>query len=164
MFFSAPQLKRDSLGAMEPHITITYGWSDDDVAELTFEVCDGGSQVVNSAYVGLGWPKEQGAGLATFSGQVHGGIYNLEAGDRGPEYARGAFEARFHYHKPTELYVSTFQQSEYFDFKRTHVATEATLYLRTEPGMLDEFVRSLKGLERSKGSTAILRCIPLHGA
>ena len=78
---------------MEPHITITYGWSDDDVAELTFEVCDGGSQFVNSAYVGLRWPKEQSAGLATFSGQVHGGIYNLEAGDRGPEYARGAFEA-----------------------------------------------------------------------
>jgi len=149
---------------MDPHLTITYDGSDEDVAELTFEVCDGGSQFLNSAYVGLNWLKDQAAGLATFSRQVHGGIYNLEAGDRGPEYARGAFEARFHYHKPTELYVSTFQQSEYFDFKRTQVAAEATLYLRTEPGMLDEFVRSLKGLERSKGSTAILRCIPLHGA
>jgi hypothetical protein len=64
---------------MEPHLTITYGWSDDDIAQLTFKVCDGGSQFVNTAYVGLGWPKEQAANLDTLSRQVHGVIYDLEA-------------------------------------------------------------------------------------
>jgi hypothetical protein len=149
---------------MEPHLTIKYDGSDEDVAELCFEVSDGASQFVNSAYVGLDWLRDQAAGLATFSRQVHGGIYNLGAGDRGPEYARGAFEARFHYYKPTELYISTYQQAEYFDFKKTQVASEATLYLRTEPGLLDEFGKSLKALERNAGSSAILKCISLHGA
>ena len=73
-----------SLGAMDPHLTITHIGADEDVLELSFEVCDGSSRFVNSAYVGLDWPKDQAAALATFSRQVHGGICNLEAGDRGP--------------------------------------------------------------------------------
>jgi hypothetical protein len=149
---------------MEPHIAITHGWYDDDIVELTFEVCDGTSQVINSAYVVLDWLQDQAAALATFSRHVYGGIYDLKAGEIGPEYANGAFRARFHYHKPNALLISTFQQSDYFDFKNTQTATEAKLFLRTEPGLLDEFVDALKALHRERNGVGILRCIPLAGA
>ena len=102
---------------MDPYISVTRGWSDDDVIELAFEVCDGASRFVNNVYVDLGWSEQQATALTAFGQQVHGGIYDIRAGERGPEYAEGAFEARFHYYKPTLLYVSTFQQSRHFDFK-----------------------------------------------
>ncbi|MBL8989449.1 MAG: hypothetical protein JNJ80_24475 [Gemmatimonadetes bacterium] len=101
--------------------------------------------------------------MTIFGRQVHGGIYDLKAGERGPEYAEGAFEARFHYYKPTGLYISTFQQSGHLDFKERLVAAEATLYLRTEPGLLDAFVGSLASLRIGKGAAATLTCIPLYG-
>ncbi len=128
---------------MDHHIAIMHSRADDDVAELAFEVSDGRSQFVNSAYVGLDWFKEQAAALATFSRQMHGGLYDLKAGETGPEFAGGAFLARFHFHKPTALYISTFQQSEHVPFKRAEVAAEGRLFLRTEPGALDDFVRAL---------------------
>jgi hypothetical protein len=149
---------------MDSHITISHGRADDDIAELTFEVSDGRSQFVNSAYAGLDWLKNEAVALATFSRQVHGGLYDLKAGEIGPEYANGAFLARFHYHKPTALYISTCQQTEYFDFKGTQAAAEARLFLRTEPGLLDEFVGALQRMHADKGSTAVLRCLSVHGA
>src|SRR5262245_35438487 len=121
---------------MEPHITVTASPYDEDLLQAVFTVCDGSSQFINSTYIGHDWLERQSAALATFSRQVHGGIYTLEAGEGGPEYAGGAFKARFHYHKPTELFISTFQQSDYIEYKRTQVASEAKLYLRTEPGLL----------------------------
>ena len=149
---------------MDHHIVVTHTWADDDVAELAFEVCDGRSQFVNSAYVGLDWLKEQAAALATFSRQVHGGLYDLKAGETGPEFAGGAFLARFHYHKPTALYISTFQQSEYVPFKNSEVAAESRFFLRTEPGLLDDFVRALEGIDADKSAAAVLKCMPVHGA
>lgn len=128
---------------MLPHIAITRGWSDNDVAQLSFEVCDGVSAFTNAAYVGLDWGATAAAGLQIFSRQVHGGLFNLEAGEGGPEYAGGAFRARFHYFKPNELLISTTQQAEFFTFKRSEVAPAATMFLRTEPALLDRFVASL---------------------
>ena len=148
---------------MEPHIAIAHGWYDEDVVELTFEVCDGVSQVVNSAYVGLDWLQNHADGLATFCGQVYGGIYNLRAGEIGPEYANGAFRARFHYYQPNALLISTFQQSDYFPFKNNEAAVEAKLFLRTEAGLLDQFVGALKALHRDKSGVGLLKCIPLAG-
>lgn len=147
---------------MEPSLEIARTWADQDVAELAFTVCDGTSQVVTSAYVGLDWHTEVATALATFAQQMHGGIYDLEAGKPGREFANGAFHARFHFHTPNALFISTFQQSDYFEFKGGWVASEAHLFLRTEPGLLDEFVRSLAGLDHER-SSALLRCIPILG-
>ena len=41
----------------------------------------------------------------------------FRAGGTGGEYAKGAFSARFHYYKPSELYVSTHQEAEYIPHK-----------------------------------------------
>ena len=76
---------------MLPRITITRTWSDNDVARLTFDVCDGVSVFRNEAYASLEWGATAAAALRTLGGQIHGGLFDLEAGDGGPEYASGSF-------------------------------------------------------------------------
>jgi hypothetical protein len=85
---------------MIPRIAITRTWSDNDVTQLTFEVCDGVSVFSNEAYASLDWGAAAATALRTFGGQIHGGLFDLEAGKEGPEYASGRFRARFHYYKP----------------------------------------------------------------
>ena len=146
---------------MLPRILITRRWFDDDVAQLAFEVCDGVSVFVNEAYVSLDWGTEAAAALRTLVPQIYGGMYNLQAGDGGPEYASGAFYARFHWYKPDQLLISTRQQGDFFDFKRSEVAPQATMYLRTEPALLDRFIASLPSIDDPKGGPAELQCVPL---
>jgi hypothetical protein len=73
---------------MDTHISIKSGWSDDDVIELTFEVCDGSSRFVNSAYVDFDWFEDKATASTTIGRQVYGGIYDLKAGQRGAEASR----------------------------------------------------------------------------
>ena len=91
---------------MLPHSAITRIWSDDDVAQLSFEVCDRVSTFTSEAHVTLEWGATAASALRILVGQIHGGLFTLEAGDGGPEYASGAFRARFHYYKPTHLLIS----------------------------------------------------------
>lgn len=146
---------------MKPHIAIRREWSDADVLLLAFQVCDGKSLFVNDAYAELDWGTRAATGLGTFSHQVHGGLFNLETGDGGPEYAGGAFRARFHFYKPNLLLISTFQQAAYIRFKDNHVASEARLFLRTEPALLDKFIRALPALDKANGMEALLECVGL---
>jgi hypothetical protein len=146
---------------MLPRITITRTWSDNDVAQLTFEVCDGVSVFTSEAYASLEWGATAAAALRTFGTQIHGGLFNLEAGDGGPEYASGSFRARFHYYKPNQLLVSTIQQGDFFGFKGSQVAPTATMFLRTEPSLLDQFIAALPALDASDGGQAVLQCVPL---
>ena len=142
-------------------MAIARRWSDNDVAQLAFEVCDGVSVFNNEAYVALDWGATAAAALRTFGRQIHGGLFNLEAGQGGPEYASGSFRARFHYYKPNQLLISTRQQSNFFTFKSTEVASEATMFLRTEPSLLDRFIAALPTLDTSDAGQAVLECIPL---
>ena len=142
-------------------ILITRRWSDEDVAQLAFEVCDGVSVFVTEAYVPLDWGSVGAAALRTLGPQIYGGMFNMEAGEGGPEYASGAFYARFHWFKPNQLLISTRQQGEYFDFKRSEVASTARMYLRTEPALLDRFIAELPSLDEPQGGRAELQCVPL---
>ena len=99
---------------MLPRITITRTWSDNDVAQLTFEVCDGVSVFTNQAYASPDWGAAAAAALRVFGEQIHGGLFDLEGGNEGPEYASGWFRARFHYYKPNQLLISTIQQGDFF--------------------------------------------------
>ena len=144
-----------------PRIAITRTWSDDDVLQLTFEVCDGVSLFTNDAYAALDWGAAAAAALQTFSRHIHGGLFNLEAGEGGSEYAGGAFRARFHYYKPNQLLISTIQQGDFISFKGSQVAPTATMFLRTEPALLDRFVAALLVLDAFDGGQAVLECVPL---
>jgi hypothetical protein len=124
-------------------------------------VCDGVSTVTSQAYVALDWAVITAAALRTFYRQIHGGLFNLEAGQDGPEYASGAFRARFHYYKPTQLLVSTWQQGHFFEFKDSKVAPEARMFLRTEPSLLGRFIDNLPALDAAHGGQALLECIAI---
>lgn len=147
---------------MKPQIAIKRTWCDEYMASLSFEVCDGESVFSTEAYAELDWGAKAAAALARFSHQVHGGLCDLEAGDGGPEYASGAFRARFHYYKPNQLLISTVQQGEYIRYKDGRVAAEAKMFLRTEPALLDRFTNALPVLDRVIGEVAILECVNLR--
>ena len=68
----------------------------------------------NSAYVSPDWFAETADALERFGRQVHGGLYDLDAGTPGPEFADGATVARFHWYRPTQLFISTQQESDFF--------------------------------------------------
>ncbi len=92
---------------MNSFIRFATIWSDDDVLQLQCEVCGGASTAVNCACAGLDWFAESASSLKNFGEQVYGGLFDLEAGTPGPEFAGGAFVARFHWYMPTKLFIST---------------------------------------------------------
>lgn len=149
---------------MNHSIRIATIWSDSDALQLRFEVSDGPSTFVSSAYATIGWFAKSAEALEQFGKQIHGGLFDLEAGGRGPEFADGAFSARFHWHRPNELFVSTLQESDFFEFKGLQVARCARMYVRTEPALLDRFVDELRIASTSEDPAATLECIPLRGA
>jgi hypothetical protein len=150
--------------AMTSFIRIAINWSDEDVWQLRLEVSDGASTFVNSAYVSPEWFGDTADALERFGKQVYGGLYDMKAGAAGPEFADGAFVARFHWYKPTEPFISTWQESGFVEFKGHHVASEANLFLRTEPVLLDRFTAELRAASPGRDSVATLQCIPLHSA
>ena len=141
---------------MKSWLRITKRWSDDDVHQISIEVCDGSSTFKNTAYVNLDWFGDVAKDLSTFARQVHGGLYNLRAGEFGPEHADGAFHARLHFPRPGPLYISTCQQSDYVEFKDREVASEARLFLKSEPALLDRFIQELSTVARGDGDEATL--------
>jgi hypothetical protein len=144
---------------MKPEIRFTRIWSDEDLLELRIEVSDGRSHFSIDTYVGVDWPSEVKKSLLVFRDHIHGGIFDLKAGEFGPEYASGAFVARMHFAPPGTLNVSTLQQSAYFEYKGSKVASEAKLFLKTEPVLLDRFIEELDRLSSSSEAVAILACM-----
>jgi hypothetical protein len=94
--------------------------------------------------------------LEIFKDQIYGGIYDLEFGSFGPEYASGAFHARLQFQDRGKIFISIKAQSKYEDFGKKNIASEATLYLVTEPSMLDNFIVSLKTLNNGNADSAHL--------
>lgn len=144
--------------AMKPGIHLTKIWFDDDMVELRIDVSDGFSLFSNQVYVGYPDLSRAVADLDVFKHQIHGGLVDLRFGEFGPEYANGAFHARFHFAKPGgRLFITCRQQSDFSEFSIMKVASEATLYLRTEPALLDRFIDELKGLDAKTSDEAYLQ-------
>ena len=143
---------------MQPSIKFEKIWNDDDMTELRITVSNGHSSFSNKVYVGHTQFEELYQSLVSFKTQYYGGLRNIEFGAFGCEYASGAFHARLHFPKPGNLFISTNQQSEFFDFKNQHVASESKMYLSTEPALLDNFILELKSLSSSEYGTAELIC------
>jgi hypothetical protein len=144
---------------MNPGIRLTRIWSDDDMIELRIDVSDGVAFFSNSVYVGYSTLTETIADLNRFKDHVYGGLLDIRFGEFGPEYAGGAFHARLHFAKPGRLYVTCKQQSDYRDFAVKNVASEATLYLISEPALLDRFLASAGALIVKHGATAYLEVV-----
>jgi hypothetical protein len=144
---------------MKPGIHFTKIWFDDDMIELRIDVSDGVSSFSNKVYVGYATLSDAAVELERFKNHIHGGLLDIRFGEFGQEYANGAFHARLHFYKPSRLYISCKQQSQFEDFTATKVASEATLYLKTEPALLDNFIEEIKKLKERKSEEAYLEGI-----
>lgn len=140
-------------------ITLVKIWSDADVIEARITTSDGTSSFTSEVYIGHPSLEEIATDLTTFKERVHGGLLDLRFGEFGPEYAGGAFHARLHFQKPGRLYVTCRQQSGFEDFTLTKVASEATLYLKTEPALLDRFIEELTDISTQTRDEAYLEAI-----
>jgi hypothetical protein len=140
---------------MSPGIYFKKIWFDDDMVELKIDSCDGESIFSNKVYVGHHDLDNLIAGLSTFKDQVYGGLYDIQLGGFGPEYANGAFQARLHFHNRGKIHITVNAQSEFEEFGIKKVASEATLYLISEPALLDNFIAELKGLRAGRDESKL---------
>jgi hypothetical protein len=141
---------------MKPEIRIFRVWSDADVVELKVEVSDGSSRFSNRVYVGQADLSDAVSRLDTFKDQIHGGLLDVRFGEFGCEYANGAFHARFHFSSPGRLHISCRQESEFRQFGKKTVASSATLFLNSEPALLDRFIGELRALASGASEAAQL--------
>jgi len=138
---------------------MTKVWFDDDVIELKIAVSDGTSLFSNKVYVGYQALNDMVSNLGVFREHIHGGLLDIRLGEFGPEYANGAFHGRLHYPRPGKLYITCKMESEFEEFSIKKVASEATLHLKSEPVLLDNFIAELKLLNAKKREEANLEAI-----
>ncbi len=143
---------------MKSGITFENIWHDEDMYEFRISSGDGASLFVHEVYVGYRAFDETIAALDIFKKRVYGGIYDIEFGSFGPEYASGAFHARMHFQDRGRIYITVRAQSDFQDFGKKNIASEATLYLVAEPAQLDNFIVSLKSLNNGNAKSAHLEC------
>lgn len=137
---------------MKPGILISKLWFDVDIAELRIRVSDGTSSFSNEIYVAHDTLEDAVSSLKVFRNHLHGGLLNLQFGEFGPEFGKGAFHARFHFLLPGRLFVTCKQESEFFKFANKEVASKATLYVKSEPVLLDRFIVEMEALAVTKTS------------
>ena len=143
---------------MNVGITFEKIWFDDDLVELRISSSDGTSVFVNKVYAGHQTVENLVVGLSAFKHKVYGGIYDIVFGEFGPEYASGAFHARLHFQDRGKVHITAKSQSSFEDFGKKNVASEATIYMISEPALLDNFIAELDALRASKRDDAKLEC------
>ena len=144
---------------VKPEIRISKVWSDVNLIELKVEVSDGASHFSNQVYVGHPALADVVLKIKAFKDQVHGGLLDVQFGEFGCEYANGAFHARFHFASPSRLYVTCRQESNFEEFAKKTVASSATMYLKSEPILLDRFIVELQALVSGTSTEAELEAI-----
>lgn len=60
------------------------------------------------------------------------------------------------------MFVTVRAESDWYTFSRTHVASTATLYLRSEPGWLEQFIHELRQIHAGTRDEAALVCVQLQ--
>ncbi len=144
---------------MKPNIHFTNIWADNDMIELDIKTTSEYSLFSTKVYVGFSQIEKISEELKIFKNHIHGGLYNLEFGMFGPEYASGAFSIRFHFQDRGILHLTVNTQTEYYSFGKKEIADEATMHLKTEPALLDKFINSFKSISYSVGNELELICI-----
>ena len=136
---------------MRPGITIAKLWEDSELVELRVSVSDGVSEFTNQVYVSHSALARTVEDLDGFKGKLGGGLLDIQFGEFGPDWANGAFHAKFQLLPPGRTYVTAQQESEFIEFANKLVASRATLHMTSEPGLLDRFIAELRAVS-SKAS------------
>jgi hypothetical protein len=150
---------------MTPHITIEPIWSDEHIVEFEITTSDGCSRFCVKVYAGRPALESLIADLERFKSEVYGGIYDVEFGQFGPEYASGAYQARLHFDPSGRgrLWITVKAESDWHTLGIKEVASQATLYLESEPGLLDNFIKELRRLNSGSTDKATFECIARPG-
>ena len=141
---------------MKPSLIVTKIWEDDDMIEVTLVVSDGKSVFATEIYVGHSHFAKIVSELDTFKTHVHGGLYDIELGSFGPEYASGAARIRLHFHHMARICVSAFTESEFTEFSTKKIASRGELYFHSEPALLDNFIDELRRMSKRDLDSATL--------
>jgi hypothetical protein len=131
--------------------------SDEDMVGLSISVFDGRSLFTNEVQVGHRQLKEAVTALHRFKDHVRGGLCDITFGQFGPEYGHGGFQARLHF-QDGQLYLTVRAQAAFHEFGIKQVAAEATLYLKSGPAQLDDFVRAIRAVSEGQRDDAELQC------
>ena len=145
---------------MEPKIEFKNIWLDDHMFELEIMVFSETSKFTTKVYVGYPNIEKIFEELDVFKTHKHGGLYDMTFGEFGPEYGSGAFTIRFHFQQNGKLNLTIKLQTEYYSFGKKEIADEATMHLKTEPALLDNFVSAIKSISKDVGNEIELSCIP----
>ncbi len=145
---------------MKPKIKNSNIWADDHMFELEIETSSEFSKFSTKVYAGYQDIDKIIEELDIFKNQIHGGIYDLSFGEFGPEYGSGAFTIRFQFQDNGKLNLTIKSQTEFYSFGKKEIADEATMYLKTEPSLLDNFVSGIKSISKNVGNEVELICIP----
>jgi hypothetical protein len=146
---------------MNNYIKFTKIWSDEDVIELEIKTSNGSSLFTNTVYISYATLEKTVSELDKFKTQIYGGIYDIEFGTFGPEYANGAFQARLHFaiRNSGKIYISVKAETDFEEFANKKISERVELYLKTEPSLLDNFINEMKSLNSNISKDAELKCI-----
>ena len=144
---------------MENGIYINNIWMDDSIIELKINANNGHLEFTNKVYISsqdLICIVEE---LKDFKSKIYGGLYDLQIGTFGQEYANGAFWGRFHFQRKGQICITIKMESDFHEFGKKYIADEAKLYMITEPTLLDEFITTLSKVYEKVGNTSRLKCL-----
>jgi hypothetical protein len=138
---------------MKPALLFKREWTDDDMIMLRAEICDSQSLFSTGIYVGFNQLASAAEGLNKFKTHIYGGLFNLRFGQFGHEYASGALDLRFHFVARAKLLVRVQAESEFNVFQGRELASSTTMFLVSEPALLDNFISSFDSF--AVGSAAV---------
>ena len=147
---------------MEPGIKFTANWSDEDLIDLHVEICDDVSLFSTTIWVRHQQFRDTVAGLHVFKHQINGGIFNLRFGEFGAEYASGALDVRLQWRKLAKILILVSAQSGFTRFEDRELASEAKLYLVSEPALLDAFIDAFQAPGERSSTEAVLEAFAWH--
>jgi len=141
---------------MKPGLVLAKAWSDEDLVGLHVEACDGVAAAAVDIYSSPAQLLTLAGDLARFAGIIDTRVFECALGRFGDGFALGALHMRMQFQLNGRLHITLRLQSAFAEFGQERVASEATLHLRSEPALLDEFVRGLTAMATSGCTDAAL--------
>lgn len=141
---------------MSSGISFTKIWEDDDLLEIRIEMGDGQFRFQNEVYAGHAQLSGFVAALDELRLHIHGGQYEMQFGEFGPQFGGGACQLIFHFDLQGRLFITVHLQSEFFERAGLQVANEGKFHLFSHPAQLDNFVRGLAAIRDRHSDNAVL--------
>jgi hypothetical protein len=144
------------MNPLAPRVELQRLWSDEDLAWLTWTMCNGESLFTTHFWASHHDVDGMVQSLELFRTALHQGRWSYHVGGFGTEFAGGALSLEMHTMERGLIVLSARAESESREVAGRRLASEASMYFVTEPGLLDRFVGELAAAAKGKGGTAVL--------